>query len=175
MRADHTLEGSLAFALPPLLGMMDRLECNDEHLRQIALARATLASSIREREVTNSRTTLVIAESQRSRKTTIRRWWLAATIATLLAACGGGGGGKKPDTYAKANDVQGDCCQHLTGGARDGCLAGIVRIDDAAVAQTDTNQATYACVVEHFQCNPETGHPTQASAQAQLECIQDLQ
>ncbi len=174
MRADHTFEGRLAFALPTLLAMMDRLECNDEHLRQIALARATLASSIREREVTNPRTTLVIGESQSSHRTFIRRWWLAATLAALLAACGGGGG-KKPDTYAKANDVQGDCCQHLKGAARDQCLSGIVRIDDAAVARTETNQATYACVVEHFQCNPETGHPTQASAQAQLECIQDLQ
>lgn len=150
---------------------MDRLECNTDHLRLVALARATLADSIREREVTNSRTTLVTRTSRGAR---ISRWWVAVSFA-FLAACGGGNGGKKADTYARASDVQGDCCQHLQGGARDQCLQGIVRIDDAAVAKTSANQATYACVVDHFQCNPETGHPTQASAQAQLECIQDLQ
>ena len=154
----------LASSLPPCPDMIIRLECNPDHLGLVAPARTTLADSIREREVTNTRTTLVTKTS---------RWWIAASFA-LLAACSGGGS-KKPDTYARANDVQGDCCQHLNGGSRDQCLRGIVRIDDTAVAKTDTNQATYACVVDHFQCNPETGHPTQPSAQAQLECIQDLQ
>ncbi len=95
---------------------------------------------------------------------------LAGVLA--VAACGGG---KRPDTYARASDVQGQCCEHLTGSGRDQCLTGIVRIDDQAVAKTSANQATYTCVVDHFVCNPETGHPTQPSAQAQLECIQDLQ
>ncbi len=153
----------LAPALPHWPVMMDRLECNPDYLRLATLDQTTLADSIREREVTKFRTTLVTKTS---------RWWIAASFA-LLAACSGGG--KKPDTYARASDVQGDCCQHLKGGARDQCLGGIVRIDDTGVAKTDTNQATYACVVDHFQCNPETGHPTQTSAQAQLECIQDLQ
>ncbi len=70
--------------------MMDRLECNPDHLRQIALARATLATSIREREVTNVHTTLVTKASR------ISRWWVAVSFA-VLAACGGNGG-KKPDT-----------------------------------------------------------------------------
>lgn len=153
--------------------MMDRLECNDANLRLAAQARTTLAGSIREREVTNRPTTLVI-EASRNLRFSARRWWIAASLAALLAACGGSTGGKKPDTYARAGDVQGECCQHLQGGARDQCLAGIVRIDDAEVARNETNQATYACVVQHFQCNPETGHPTPQSAQAQLECIQDL-
>jgi hypothetical protein len=149
--------------------MLVRLDCNTDNLALRTQARSTLAASIREREVTNRSTTLVIGASRFA----IRRWWLALALAAM-AACGGGGG-KKTDTYAKANDVQGSCCEHLQGGARDQCLAGIVRIDDADVAKTETNQATYACVVNHFQCNPETGHPTQQSAQAQLECIQDLQ
>jgi len=147
--------------------MMHRLECNDANLRPHAQADSTLATSIRERQVTTRSTTLVTGASR------IRRFSLAA-LAALLVACGGGGG-KQPDTYARANDVQGNCCQHLQGGARDQCLQGIVRIDDAAVAKTGANQATYACVVDHFQCNAETGRPTQVSAQAQLECIQDLQ
>ncbi|MEO8705645.1 MAG: hypothetical protein ABI867_36780 [Kofleriaceae bacterium] len=95
------------------------------------------------------------------------------TIAALAAACGGGG--QRSDTYARATDVQGDCCQHLSGAARDSCLSGVVRIDDRGVASSTPNQATYACVVDHFVCDPGTGKPTQPSAQAQLECIQDLQ
>jgi hypothetical protein len=144
----------LAFALPYLPVMTS----SSRHIAP--------NTTIRERQVTNSRTTLVTRAS---------RWLVASVVISVMAACGGGGGGgKKPDTYARANDVQGQCCQHLQAGARDQCLQGIVRIDDTAVASTSTNQATYACVVDHFQCNPETGHPTQQSAQAQLECIQDL-
>jgi hypothetical protein len=163
----------MALDLPTLLDMFDRLECNTDYLALRTAGKATLAGSIREREVTNRSTTHVINKSRKA-QFAVRRWWIATTLAALLAACGGGGG-KQTDTYARANNVQGDCCQHLQGGARDQCLAGIVRVDDAAVAKTETNQATYACVVQHFQCNPETGHPTQQSAQAQLECIQDLQ
>lgn len=150
--------------------MQDRLECNTDYLALRRQAQTTLADSIRERGVTNRSTTLVINSSRNSRFA-VRRWWLALALAA--AACGGGGS-KKTDTYAKASDAQGDCCQHLQGGARDQCLAGIIRVDDAEIARNDANQATYACVVQHFQCNPETGHPTQQSAQAQLECIQDL-
>lgn len=160
----------MAGGLPTFLGMQDRLECNLDYLALRRQAHSTLAGSIREREVTNPSTTLVISSSRNSRFA-VRRWWLALALA--VAACGGGGT-RKSDTYAKASDAQGDCCQHLQGGARDQCLAGIVRVDDAEIARNDANQATYACVVQHFQCNPETGHPTQQSAQAQLECIQDL-
>ncbi len=143
---------SLAFALPYLPDMTS----SPIHNAPI--------SAIRERQVTNCNTTLVTRAS---------RWLVASVVISVMAACGGGG--KKADTYARAGDVQGQCCQHLQGGARDQCLQGIVRIEDQAVASTSTNQATYACVVDHFQCNPETGHPTQQSAQSQLECIQDLQ
>lgn len=96
-------------------------------------------------------------------------------IALLAAACGGGGGkAKGGDTYAAATSAQERCCEHLAGGARDSCLQQIVRVPDEGVARSQQNQATYACVQEHFVCDPSTGMPTQQSAQQQLDCIQDL-
>ncbi|HEY4243884.1 MAG TPA: hypothetical protein VGM88_28920 [Kofleriaceae bacterium] len=88
----------------------------------------------------------------------------------LAAACGGG---KHTDTYAKGQHVQEACCEHLAGG-RDQCLATVPKPPSTDVASSAPNQATYACIVDHFQCDAGTGHPTQASAQAQLECIQAL-
>jgi len=148
--------------------MTATLDQNNAHLDPRAHAHSVLATAIRERSVTHTYTTAVHGS-----RTNLRRWWFAAAIA-LIAACGGGGG-KKTDTYARANDVQGACCEHLQGGGRDQCLKGVVRIDDTAIARHEINQATYSCVVDHFTCDPSTGHPTQQSAQAQLECIQDLQ
>jgi hypothetical protein len=147
--------------------MTARPDHNNAHLKLAARDRDVLATAIREQEVTHSLTTRVHGS-----RANPRRFWVAVTIA-VVAACGGGG--KKTDTYARANDVQGACCEHLKGEPRDQCLKGIVRIDDGAIAHHDVNQATYACVVDHFTCDPGTGHPTQQSAQAQLECIQDLQ
>ena len=137
---------------------------DDAHLKLIARDRDVIAKAIRERRVTKRRVTVV----------TPLRWWIALSFA-LVAACGGG---KHPDPYARATDVQGQCCEHLqggTGGTRDKCLSGLVRTDDQSIASAPMNQATYACVVDHFVCDPASGHPTQPSAQAQLECIQDLQ
>ena len=94
-------------------------------------------------------------------------------LAASLAACGGGSS-SKGDTYTRATDVQGKCCEHLAGEGRTQCLQQVVRIDDAGVAKSSINQQTYACVVDHFTCDPESGKPTQESAQAQLECIQEL-
>ena len=92
-------------------------------------------------------------------------------LAVLVSACGGS---KKPDnTYAKATSAQQTCCEHA-GANRDACLQQIVRVEDFA-QQSSANQATYACVVDHFTCDPSTGHATQPSAQAQIDCIQDLQ
>ena len=130
---------------------------DDAHLELVRRQREVIADSIRERRATPTGSTVVTA----------LRWWIALT----LAACGGGHHG---DTYARATDVQQQCCEHLAGGARDSCLREIVRVDDAHVASTDANQSTYACVGEHFACDAATGHATKASAQAQLECIQDL-
>jgi hypothetical protein len=99
-----------------------------------------------------------------------------ATVALslLLLACGGGGG-KKKDTYTRGTHVQESCCENLKGPARDECLQKIVRVSDAEVAKTSVNQEQYACIVDHFVCDPAQGHATQASAQAQMDCIQDLQ
>lgn len=158
---------ALAFTLPYPLDMTARLARTVEHLGPESFGQDAPIPLIRERRVTNSRTTVVDRAS---------RWLVASVVISLMAACGGGGSkGAKRDTYARATDVQGQCCQHLKGGDRDQCLAGIVRIDDPGVVASPANQQTYACVVDHFQCDPQTGHPTQQSAQAQLECIQDLQ
>ena len=113
---------------------------------------------MRERLATPVRTTVVA----------VIRWWIAFT----LVACGGGRHG---DTYAKATEVQQQCCEHLAGPLRDECLQKIIRIGDPEVAKTSVNQQQYACVQEHFTCDAQSGHATPASAQAQMDCIQDLQ
>ena len=83
-------------------------------------------------------------------------------LAVLVSACGGG---KKHDnTYARATSAQQECCEHA-GPNRDACLQQIVRVEDFA-QQSAANQATYACVVDHFTCDGATGHATQPSAQA---------
>jgi hypothetical protein len=106
--------------------------------------------------------------------TLTRRWIVSLALAVAVAACGGGGGGKPKNTYARASHAQEQCCEQLAGDARAQCLQALVKVEDPAVAATRTNQDTYACVARHFVCDPSTGHATQASAQAQLECIQDL-
>ena len=119
----------------------------------------------------------VIARAVRERlatpgNVTVARRLRIFTLAVLLAACGGGGSHR--DTYAKATDVQQSCCEHLSGPGRDQCLHNIVRVEDFA-QKSQQNQATYACVVDHFTCDAQTGHATQQSAQAQIDCVQDLQ
>jgi len=89
----------------------------------------------------------------------------------LAAACGHG---KPTDTYAKGQHVQEACCEHLAAAGRDQCLADVPKPPSADVATSAPNQATYSCIVDHFQCDAGTGRPTQQSAQAQLECIQAL-
>jgi hypothetical protein len=92
-------------------------------------------------------------------------------VVFTIAACGGSPRG---DTYARATDAEQQCCEHLAGGTRDKCLADIVRVDDAKIRDHPANQSTYRCVTDNFTCDATTGHATQTSAQAQLECIQDL-
>jgi hypothetical protein len=114
--------------------------------------------------------------SLRPSTTAKRERWVTPVLTTLclavvVSACGGS---KKPDnTYAKATSAQQQCCEHA-GANRDACLQQIVRVEDFA-QQSSANQATYACVVDHFTCDASTGHATQPSAQAQIDCIQDLQ
>lgn len=141
--------------------MTERLERADAHLKVDPAALQTIEKAIRERPITMPRATVVKPV----------RWWIALTLAAFVVACGGGG--KRTDTYAKATDVQADCCENLDGAARDRCLSEIVRLDDPEAVKTSTNQATYACVVEHFVCDPARGRPTAASAQAQYDCIED--
>jgi hypothetical protein len=129
-----------------------------------ATARRVLAKGVRERATTPGPTTVVTA----------LRWFVVLT----LAACGGGtsrGVARHPvDTYAAATRYQEACCEHLTSTGRDQCLQGIVRVTDPQQAAVPANQASYACMAESFQCDPQTGHATSQSAQAQLECLQDL-
>jgi hypothetical protein len=132
----------------------------DAHLDAVLRGRTVLATAVRERPITPPRATVA----------RVLRLWIALS----LAACGGGGG-KGGDTYARGTQVQEQCCENLKDGARDECLKKIVRVGDPEVAKTDINQQQYACVTEHFACDPATGHATQASAQAQLDCIQDLE
>lgn len=96
----------------------------------------------------------------------------AAVVAatSLVAACGGSS--KHVDRYQVATDLQERCCEKAPD--RDDCLRGIVRAPDADVARDPANQQTFACVQEHFECDETTGRATAASAQAQLDCIQEL-
>ena len=132
----------------------------DAHLDAVLRGRQVLAKAVREQRTTPQTATVA----------RVLRLWVAIT----LAACGGGGG-KGGDTYARGTQVQEKCCENLKGADRDQCLQKIVRVSDPEVAKTPTNQQQYACVTEHFVCDPASGHATQASAQAQLECIQDLE
>jgi len=130
----------------------------DAYLDALIRGRQILARSVCERPATPVRATVAAA---------IRSWFVL-----FVVACGGGHHG---DTYAKATSAQQTCCEHLSGPGRDSCLQKIVRIDDPGVARSSTNQSTYACVEEHFVCDPQTGHATAASAQQQMDCLQDLQ
>ena len=107
------------------------------------------------------------------RLTTVARAtrWAGAALALAAAACGG-----RPhhNTYQRATMAEQRCCESLAGPARDQCLQELVRVPDPGVQTTSTNQATFECVEDHFVCDPSTGHATQPSAQAQLDCIQDL-
>ena len=127
----------------------------------------------------------VLAAAVRDASTTVardsvvrpQRWWIAlraaivTAIALALLACGGP---TRTDTYARGADLQEACCESLAGAPRDACQRAIVRIQDPGAAATATNQQTYACVVDHFVCDPATGHETAASAQAQHDCTDEL-
>jgi hypothetical protein len=142
--------------------MIDEREPAHAHLEQKSRRLTSLAAVRREGVATPRRTTVAHA---------LRRW-IAPLALVLVGACGGN---KHADMHAQATNVQAECCEHLQAGDRDRCLAELPRIDDPQVAHHTTSQRTFACVAEHFVCDPVTGRPTQPSAQAQLECIQDLE
>ncbi len=135
---------------------------SNAYLRALLFGKDVIAGAVREARTTPARKTVV----------TTLRWWIALTATALaLAACGGSRG---TDTYARGTQVQEACCENLQGHDRDRCLAEVIRVGDPAAANTATNQQTFACVVEHFVCDPQTGRETQASAQAQHDCTDDL-
>ncbi len=100
----------------------------------------------------------------------MRHAWILG-LATWLAGCGGASHG---DTYRAATSAEQRCCENLAGAPRDQCLAELVKVDDPAVAGDSANQATYACIEDHFVCDPSTGRASKDSAQAQYDCIADL-
>jgi hypothetical protein len=110
-----------------------------------------------------------------NRERQVTPWLATLALLVLASACGGGGKGTSKDTYARGTQVQEECCENLSGPQRDECLQKIVRVTDPEVAKTSTNQQQYACVVDHFVCDPAKGHATAVSAQAQMDCIQDLE
>lgn len=129
----------------------------DAHLHAVLHGRHVLAAHVREQRATPKPNTVP----------RVLRLWIAIT----LAACGSSHRG---DTYARGTHAQEQCCEVLSGPSRDDCLSKLPRVDDPEIAKTSMNQDQYACVTEHFVCDPTTGHATQPSAQAQLDCIQDL-
>lgn len=141
--------------------MTERQARDHAYLHALLEGKRVIAAAVRECSTTPRRNTVV----------TPLRWWIALTAAALLVACGGN---KPTDTHARGTQVQEECCENLTSADRDACLSEVVRVDDPGAAQTATNQQTYACVVEHFVCDPNTGRETQASAQAQHDCTDDV-
>ena len=101
----------------------------------------------------------------------VRHAWLIGLAAALAGACGGHSRG---DTYARAESAQQQCCENLAGDARAQCLAELPKVDDPAIAKDTYNPQTYACVQDHFVCDPSTGRASKESAQAQYDCIADL-
>lgn len=135
---------------------------NDAYLRAVMYGKQVIASAVRETSAT-----------PRRRIVTTPRTWVALTaLALIVAACGGN---KAQSNYSRGVQVQEQCCENLSGSARDACLSQVVRVEDPAAQKTATNEQTYACVVDHFVCDPTTGHETQASAQAQHDCTDELQ
>lgn len=153
----------MAPRLPRDPSMTERRPRGNAYLRAILDGRAILAASMRDANTTPRPESVVVAA----------RWWIALTAIVLgLSACRTS---KQNDTYARGTQLQEQCCEHLAGADRDTCLREVIRVDDTGAAQTATNQQTYACVVEHFVCDPRTGRETQPSAQAQHDCTDDIQ
>jgi hypothetical protein len=89
-----------------------------------------------------------------------------------LAACGGSA---KSSHYERALSKQESCCQGLQDDKdRANCMENIVRIHDESVEDSQVNEASFRCVEKDFVCDRATGHATQESSQAALDCISDL-
>jgi hypothetical protein len=66
--------------------------------------------------------------------------------------------------------TSGELCADRSGEERAQCEAKVVR----GVRASKVSRATYSCVQRHFVCDGMTGTATKASAQAQLDCINDI-
>ena len=148
--------------------MIDAAERADAHLDRDRPDRAAPAAARREGSTTRRGNT--VARASRRRLGRLGRFGLLGLWLALGGACAGN---KPADMHVRAENLQGACCEHLQGGERDRCLAEIPRAGDPEAARHQLTQRTYECVAEHFVCDPATGRPTQPSAQAQLDCIQD--
>lgn len=97
---------------------------------------------------------------------------LALAVMMTLSAAGCGATAR---SYSEAVDEQARCCGELDdAAAREECRAAIRRVDSEAAASSEVNRQTFQCVERYFVCDPATGRATRESAQAQLDCIDDL-
>jgi hypothetical protein len=106
---------------------------------------------------------------------TRRRHTRLATIAVLLAlgiaACAGA---SRKNYYASALKRQESCCDQIGDPrAAADCRAGIQRVKKQGDESDPMNRQTYYCIDRHFVCDASSGKATQASAQEQLDCIND--
>ena len=98
------------------------------------------------------------------------RLTLALFVLGLAGACA------SPNYYRRAVSKEETCCDKLADpAARDACKAKIRRVDTPAAETASTNQETFQCVDRNFTCDPSTGGPTKESAQAQFDCINQLE
>jgi hypothetical protein len=103
---------------------------------------------------------------------TLRFPWIARTalaLALATTACAT----TNANHYRPALATAERCCEGLSdASARSACLADVPRTEDEA---SPINQETFQCIERHFRCDPATGRATRESAQAQLDCLNDLE
>jgi hypothetical protein len=97
-------------------------------------------------------------------------------LGTLLLASMFACGGSDTNHYRTARSIEEKCCDKVsTADGRQQCRDEIPVLADSSLEQNRLNQETFECVAEYFVCDPATGRATQPSAQAQLDCLNDLQ
>jgi hypothetical protein len=112
-----------------------------------------------------------------SRRKHMNRWTRLITVSTLitaaaLVACGGA----QRNHYRASLGKQESCCKQLPDdGSSAACMNEIPKVDDPAAETAQTNQETFACVERYFMCDVNTGRATKESAQAQLDCLNELE
>lgn len=115
---------------------------------------------------------LAAPTAQRDASTTL---WRRNVFTLVIAISAGCSGNTSQTNYARGVEVQEACCENVPDATRDQCLREVVRVADPNAQTTATNEQTYRCVVDLFVCDPASGHETPASAQAQHDCIEELQ